>query len=226
MKDTRDHRDRIEQTLTSDTEKVEMAFAKFVRENPKKLQVLTVLVTVLVLSPLILFWVDGIGGKDWSETVKNVVESGAVLAAVFAVIKWVNERRDRATEVLLKLDENFQKDAVVKGKDSLEAQDFDGRPEEIKALDGLMRFYVVLFGVLIAKQVPVPSLSSCFRYWMAFYFRKDRPQFRAYVNRSFPTVREWLLDDCAKGCPFFRPLDFWKPDEVVLNPEELYPKTR
>ena len=127
-----------------------------------------------------------------------------MLAGAVAVIKWVNERRDRATDILLKLEEKFASKDVMKGRKRVEDRDHTGRGR-CDELDAMLRFYVVLYGVFNARQVPERSLSICFRYWLAHYFRRDRREFRRYVDSNYPTLSGWLGGDCKKGCQFFRP---------------------
>jgi hypothetical protein len=225
MKDD-DQRIQCDEGLSSVLEKVENDVGGWFKEYPNAVWAFLAVACLLILSPIAVFWLMcDEKGKDWAEVVKNVVESGAVLAAVFAAIKWVNERRDRATEVLLKLDENFQKEAVAAGKKCLEQGDCGGTQTEAETLDGLLRFYVVLYGVLRARQVPESSLSICFRYWLAYYFRRDRAEFRRFVNANYPTLRGWLLNDCRAGCCFFRPQDFWKENEIERDCKKLDPNS-
>jgi hypothetical protein len=88
----------------------------------------------------------------------------------------------------------------------VEDRDYEGEARSDE-LDGLLRFYVLLYGIFRARQVPEVSLSICFRYWLAIYFRADRPGFRRYIDRSYPTLSRWLRDDCRKKKErqFFRP---------------------
>lgn len=137
---------------------------------------------------------------------KNSVQSLAIVAAAFGICKWLDERRNRSTDVLLALDNEFKKTPVMDGRKFVEEEDYEGEERSDK-LDGLLRFYIVLYGVLRARQVPEVSLSICFRYWLAFYFRADRTGFRRYVDRSYPTLSNWLREDCRKELQFqfFRP---------------------
>lgn len=206
-----------DESYTPVFERVEKNVARFLDRNPNAMKLLTILVSVIILSPLVILLLgDTNGAKDWSETIKNVIESGAVLAAVFAVIKWVQERQDRATEVLLKLEEKFSVEAVVKGRDLIDddaryqraAADIDKVVRERRVyseFDAVLRFYVILYGVRIAKQVPDNALSVCFRYWLAHYFHKDRKEFQKYIDASYPTLSRWLREDCKDDCRFFRP---------------------
>jgi len=87
---------------------------------------------------------------------------------------------------------------------------------DLAAIDKLLRFYVVMHGVRKARQIPDAALRTCYRYWLAHYFHPRRPDFRAYVNQFYPTLRSWLA--CEKNwyqrAPsrphrFFRAADFW-----------------
>ena len=195
-------------------EKLENNMASWFKENPIQPVPLLAIIIAIILSPLVIFWFDEKIGKEWSEVVKHVVESGAVLAAVFALIKWVDERRDRGTDVLLSLETKFKTEKILEGRNVIEDRDHDDPTKRCDKLDAMLRFYVVLYGVYVAKQVPQRSLSVCFRYWLTFYFHKERPNFRAYVERFYPTLTRWLREDCKKDCVengrFFTPHRLFK----------------
>jgi hypothetical protein len=177
------------------------------------------IILVVIVSPLVVFWCSSDTtattlGKDWAATVNDVASAAAILLAVFAAIKWMNERRDRATDVLLALEKEFQGDAVAKGKKWVEdggriKVEGNGELARSDPLDAMLRFYVVLYGVYRSSQVPAASLSICFRYWLAHYFCTDRLDFRKYVDAYYPTLRAWLHRDCREGGAFFRPRDFF-----------------
>jgi hypothetical protein len=195
-------RDRFpDEGLTAIVDDFQTSLTTFVREYPWMFWIGYVLVIVLILSPLIM----GDKGKDWSETIKNVVESAALLAAAFAVIQWVNERRDRSTDILLKLDEQFRNlgegRLLVELRARLDLSDVDN----MEKVDKLLRFYVVLYGVLIAKQVPERSLSICFRYWLTFYYHRERTWLRDYIDNHYPTLQMWLREDARRDGRFFSP---------------------
>jgi len=198
-----------EDGLSPVIDRIESDVASFFRQDPSPLWTIICIALLVIASPLAVFCcVDGDQGKDWSETVKNVVESLAVLAAAFAAFKWLDERRNRATDVLMKLDEMFRNGDVLNGRELVEKNDVTGvntSADIMKKVDALLRFYVVLYNVLIARQVPERSLSSCYRYWLAFYFHKDRKEFRKYVDANYPTLKAWLHKDCREECRFFRP---------------------
>jgi hypothetical protein len=193
-----------DEPLTPVVENITRDFSQCFRRRPSLFWWLFAAVLLLILSPLFALWFDLSERKEWSEIVKNVVESLAVVAGAFAIVQWVSGRRDRATDVLLRLEEEFKKQDVMGGRKMVEDTDYD-KQERSDSLDALLRFYVVLHGVSRASQVPEESLSICFRYWLAHYFRGDRPGFRGYVDRSYPTLSRWLRDDCRQGLPFFRP---------------------
>ncbi len=209
-----------EEALSLVTEQIRKDAADYLRANPGVFRGLLVLVVAVILSPLAVFCLARPElAKIWSEIVKNVAESGAVLAAVFAVIKWVNERRDRATDVLLRLENEFKDKDVMAGRNKVEDGDYADSEQRCDKLDAMLRFYVLLYGVYVARQVPERSLSICFRYWLAHYFRKDRTGFRAYVDRSYPTLKGWLRRDCVGGCSFFNPKPVFQEatDEAFIN---------
>jgi hypothetical protein len=81
------------------------------------------LALVLIASPLVMFWRatskdDSARARDWSETLKNVSGSAAVLGAALAAIGWMYERLDRATDILSRLDDEFRKPASRRGSGS------------------------------------------------------------------------------------------------------------
>jgi hypothetical protein len=182
---------------------------------------------VLIVSPLFLNW-NLSDRKDWSETVKNVVEALAVVAGAFALVQWVTERRDRATDILFQLMDKFEK--VSEGKQMIDDNSryqkvaralVSGveQKESCETMDALLDFYILLHGVRHARQVPDAALSVCFRYWLAHYFHKDRTEFRGYVEAFYPTLTRWLREDCKNGLPFFRPRRLFKDktDEDFIN---------
>lgn len=205
--------------LSAVLDKIERDVASAFQRQPDALWGLLALLFVVIVSPMVVFWVWGPWiGREWSETVKNAVQSLAIVAAAFGICKWLEERRNRATDVLLALDKEFKKKPVMDGRKCVEDGDYEGEARSDK-LDDLLRFYVLLYGVFRAKQVPEVSLSICFRYWLAFYFRVDRPGFRFYIDRSYPTLSKWLRDDCRKGLQFFRPKQLFadKVDQEFID---------
>ena len=67
--------------------------------------------------------------------------------------------------------------------------------ELLGEIDTVLRFYVFLAGLREARQVPDSSLSASYRFWLAHYYHKERVELREYINKYFPTLREWLLRD-------------------------------
>lgn len=193
--------------LSTVIDKFERDVARMLRNDPDAIRALLAVLLLLIASPLVVFWVSGNHalGKEWSETVKNAIEGLALIAAAFGVCKWLDERRNRAADVLLSLDKEFKKNAILKGRQAVEDGDYTGGHARSDDLDSLLRFYVVLYGILRARQAPELSLSICFRYWLAHYFRKDRIGFRDYVDRGYPTLSNWLQEDCCQELSFFRP---------------------
>jgi hypothetical protein len=57
----------------------------------------------------------GLNLKTFSEISRNLIESLAVLGGVAALWKYLNERKDRATDILLKLENEFCKKKVMQG---------------------------------------------------------------------------------------------------------------
>lgn len=54
--------------------------------------------------------------KTVSEIVKNAVEALAIIGGLIGLWKWLAERRDRATDILLKLESEFCKPEIMKGR--------------------------------------------------------------------------------------------------------------
>jgi len=180
----------------------------------------------------------------WDTAQRLLLASGAI-TGLFALFKWLGDRNSRATDVLLKLEDEFHRkgekgrpriedqEHYVQWKNSLAGRNRVVNPDEI---DNLLRFYVVLYGIRQARQVPDASLSTSYRFWLAHYYRKDRAELREYINSNFPTLRKWLLADTSRmgrfklrkfskwWQPFFRPHDFWPRDQYLLDPEKLYRK--
>jgi NAD-dependent deacetylase len=193
-------------------------------------------------SPVWSFSTAGAAPQDeWTTRLQFLLTSG-IIAGLFTLAKWLADRSSRATDVLLKLEDEFTR-KCEKGrpqieytaqyelwKDSLSRRDPKVNPDDI---DNLLRFYVVLYGIRQARQVPDASLSTSYRFWLAHYYRNDRSELRGYINSNFPTLRKWLLADTSTWSrfkrrpfskwwrPFFRPDDFWPADEYSLDPEAL-----
>ena len=140
------------------------------------------------------------------------------------LVKFLLERTDRATDVLLELEDHFEK--CIPGREYVSV---DSKYEELKkvlaveasapsyelaqqSLDALLRFYVVLVNVRRARQVPDEQLSSSYGYWLAQYYRDDRAELRAYVDQYFRTLRNWLVGD---GWWFSR---FWWRPSATFRP--------
>lgn len=157
--------------------------------------------------------------KTVSEIAKNFIEVLAVMAGAFAIFKWLRERHDRAIDVMVALetrfsapalmatrrlienDKSYQEIAPILMRDVLAAVDprrsapTDEEYDSLGSLDELLRFYLFLYGVRKAKQVPDSSLKASYRYWLTFYFHPERTAFRAYVDWFFPTLSAWLHED-------------------------------
>ncbi|HET9384035.1 MAG TPA: Ig-like domain-containing protein [Gemmatimonadales bacterium] len=191
--------------------------------------------------PVWSFTTGGESPTAWWTGVRNVLGFSTLAALLAGLIKWVVDRSNRATDVLLSLEEQFAGSA--KGRKQLEYDDFYDQKRasllrgpassgDLEDIDKLLRFYVVLFAVRQARQVPDRSLRTAYRYWLAHYYRKDRAEFRQYVNEFFPTLRRWLHDDVKwhtrRKTPwtiyrarFFRPSDFWKSNEFITDTSAL-----
>lgn len=135
--------------------------------------------------------------KDLTEILKNLAQVAAFAAAGFGILKWVWERRDRSADMLLKLEERFDKPEIEKGRRLIEAH--DGKTEftedEMNALDPLLRFYVILYNVHTAGQLgPTP-----YRYWIGCAHKDagDRynPVLRAYIDRYYTLLSGWLAKE-------------------------------
>jgi hypothetical protein len=199
---------------------------------------------------------------DFAELMKPILECVAIIAGASAVVKWFSDRNNRATDVLLALEREFEskckhgrplveEDLKYKKLAELLTKSVKSRKRIVStginpangegdlhaAIDDFLRFYVLLIGVRIARQVPERSLSTCYRFWMAHYYRNDRQELRQYINMFFPTLKSWLLRDTCwsnRLChcpistwwrPFFRPEDFWDKKEFENDPQKLDPHT-
>jgi hypothetical protein len=193
--------------------------------------------------------------SDLAESIKPILECLAYFAGSLALVKWLRERNDRATDVLLSLEEQFETkcaagrqyiDEPLKYDECRKAlagagecgvavsgSQLQEHLQIVKSIDDLLRFYVVLVGVRQARQLPDSSLSTCYRFWLAHYYRPDRVEFRHYVNENFPTLRAWLLRDTSLWqrlkerpfSPWWRPFfrcDFWPVEEVDRNASRLF----
>lgn len=191
----------------------------------------------------------------WSELLANVAQALVLVAGVWVWFRWRRERGDRATTILLELEDRFSKSDVARGRellddpeqyaaisealfdevrrsvDSSETVNWVGAPTtnaiahatadpvsaacsraEIGRIDALLRFYVLVNGVLLAKQIPVKPLRACFRYYLSHVANPSRWAFRLYALRFYPTLRKWL-DESAKSPrhAFFKPEEFrWR----------------
>jgi len=190
------------------------------------------------------YWADI--ARDWSPILQCV----AFLLGIFALYKWSRERNDRATDVLLKLEEHFNVERVRKGRFVVEdINQYNAVSESLislpqrgdvsddhQNLDDLLRFYVVLCAVRQAGQVPDRALSTCYRFWLSHYYLKNRTALRNYINGSFPTLRDWLIEDASRyrrrdgrlrrwlRPAFFTPDHFWDTSEFELNQRFLDPR--
>jgi len=184
--------------------------------------------------------------RDWSP----ILECVTLLIGIAALVKRFWERNDRATDVLLKLEEQFNEHRVRKGRFIVEdinlyntiSESLTTPPQRSKMskdhqyLDDLLRFYVVVYAVRQAGQVPDRALSTCYRFWLSHYYRNDRAQLRSYINDFFPTLRDWLIEDAGRyrrrdgrlrrwwRPAFFTPDHFWATGEFELNQRFLDPQ--
>jgi NAD-dependent deacetylase len=178
--------------------------------------------------------------KSISEVASNFAQALAVLGGIFFLVKWLRERSDRTTEILLRLENRFNAAKVLEGRRAI---DHDGKYEEIRGVldqwvrstdrghadfdkltkvDAMLRFYMILRGVLQAGQVNLASARTCFRYYLCHFYHPDRDEFRRYVEHSFPTLTTWLKEDKAR-----EPLSWWrrklKLDARFATPEDFVP---
>lgn len=58
--------------------------------------------------------------KTFSEIFKNLIEALAVIGGLFGLWKWLLERKDRATDILLQLEQEFRKPEIMKGRQCIE----------------------------------------------------------------------------------------------------------
>jgi NAD-dependent deacetylase len=178
--------------------------------------------------------------KDISEVVRNFGQGLALVGGIVVLITWLYARRDRSTEVLLRLENEFGRAEIRRGRELIESDaayreirrniiyaitredefgagyDGDGARGDpnrlaIEQLDSLLRFYVLLYGVRAAGQVPDASLKRCFRFWLAHYYSPTRRELRLYVDAYYPTLSQWLRDDRRWWRRWFR-RSFFTPD--------------
>jgi hypothetical protein len=216
-----------DRTLTPILIRIETKLACLFHSLPWQFWVMTLVVLLLVIvSPLAFFGWYPKQSKELSETIKNVFESTGLLVAVLASAKWVYERRDRATALLLELEKKFQEQDVVRGKTLVDCGIFESKGkraperEPNPGVDALLRFYVILYDVYLSQQVPPESLNNCFGYWIAHYYRVDRPLLRRYIDEYYPTISAWLRSDFGTEGSFFRPKHYFMENEI-LKAEDL-----
>lgn len=167
--------------------------------------------------------------KLWSEVAKNLAELLALAGGALALRKWFGERDNRATDVLLRIERDFGREKVKRGRDLIDSDSSYLRHASAISqciskrtgdddIDALLRFYVVLYGIRLTNQVPTRALSVCFRYWLAHYFRNDRKEFHDHVDTFYPTLKQWLNEDCPPcerekwGEGFFRPTELFRAE--------------
>jgi hypothetical protein len=183
--------------------------------------------------------------QSWWSTVIQWLPEAGIIAGILAVFKWLRERNSRATDVLLALEKEFG--PLTGGRDDIEYDDrfrdripalkkVRGGKGELTDIDNLLRFYILLYAVRQARQVPDSSLSTCYRYWLAHYYLDSRAPLRQYVNDYYPTLKKWLDRDTrtfarfrakpfsAWWRPFFRPGDFWTRSKLADEYKHLVAK--
>jgi NAD-dependent deacetylase len=175
--------------------------------------------------------------QELSEILKNFAEVLAIIGGVFALWKWLYERHDRSTDVLLELAKKFGEPECVQGRTLIEDDVAYGEifsrlhiavleasepiplkesklsaedNARLKPLDHLLGFYVLLHGIRRARQTSDAPLKTCFRYWLTQYYCPYRPAFRAYVDTFYPTLKTWLRQDEKRLIQSRR---FFTPDE-------------
>jgi len=187
-------------------------------------------VVLFAFSPfLVLILVPGINleaAKNFADITQNIAASLGVLGGVAVAVKWVYDRHDRATDMLIQLNERFVHPDLSAGKAC-----FGGccaaelSEAETRALDPVLGFYVMLCGIREANQVPDRALSLSFAWWLSHYYRHDSRTLRIYINTYYPTLRQWLEQDLENPEPrrFFRAHEFWRQDDYMMT---LPPRTR
>jgi hypothetical protein len=175
-------------------------------------------------SPLVMAAVASASGteltsaNEWSEIIERFFTTLAVIGGALAIIQWVYDRHDRAAEVLLKLTELFIDPKLTDGKVAIESEPVKGLAETQKRdVDHVLRFYVLVCGMRAADQVPDTSLSKCFAWWLAYYYRAKSAGLRSYVDECYPTLKKWLREDILQPpeCRFFRPHEFWVKRDIA-----------
>jgi NAD-dependent deacetylase len=186
--------------------------------------------------------------KSLSEIARNLVQVLGFGGALFLLYQWIYSRRDRATDVLLQLDDQFTTDEMVNGRRLVEDDEewrrvrlvltravapeeaqgagdqaaraamADSDAEIVRVIDKLLRFYVLLCGVREARQVSDLALRTCFRYWLAQYYNPSRRELRLYIDTFYPTLSAWLKADRRLFKRLFR-LSFFGPEGFGWRPE-------
>jgi|GEM_PF-100666 len=163
--------------------------------------------------------------KVLSEICVNLAGVLAIIAGPFILVHWLYQRRDRSAEVLFRLEELFNSPVVQLGRSLVESdrayltvsslliresltgehsKSFlsgdagDGstkHSEQLQAIDALLRFYILLFGLKRAHQAPDASLRICYAYWLTQYHNPARRELRLYIHAMFPTLARWIRND-------------------------------
>jgi NAD-dependent deacetylase len=191
------------------------------------------------LAALGLTWTDL---EPAARVTKDFAQVLALGGAAFAWWRWLRQRHDRAIDVLERLETRFTDPALTDARSLIEDEGLYAdtvprlracvlatlAPERqpgptteqllaLKGLDGLLRFYVYLYGVHKARQVPAEALRSCYHYWLTFYFHPGRAAFRAYVDSFFPTLSAWLRADEERAARRF-PAPRWSRAGRFFDP--------
>jgi NAD-dependent deacetylase len=194
-------------------------------------------------------WLESV--KAWSEVARNFAQLLAVLGAGWVVYRWRRERRDRATDVLLHLEERFASEGIQRGCElvdddaayatirralvgrSVPPDEAAGEPrghgtetaaerEALAALDRLLRFYILLLGIQ-PGQVRDEVLATTYRYWLAQCFNPARRELRLYVTRLFPALGAWIAKEASSrvGDGFLTPERFGWKRSGRATPERV-----
>ena len=169
--------------------------------------------------------------KDVAEFVKAVLESLAIVAGSLALIKWLRERYDRATDVLFELETKFQDPQIQQGCRILENESeyiksapilqmavrVDAnlwpdsplsnsvkRPEEIGQLDKLIHFLLPQVSTTAesSPDTTLASLDKLLRFYVVMHgLRKARQVPDAALRTCY---RYWLAHYFHPRRPAFR----------------------
>jgi hypothetical protein len=157
--------------------------------------------------------------KDVSEIAKNVAEALAVLGAAGALYNWAVARRNRATDILLALDQLFSRPEVIAARKLLETHDGTSSfvESDMNALEPMLRFYVILRQVVLHGQISPSTARTSFCWWLAYAHSTagiDRYNkvFADHLAKFYQSLSQWVLaTDGIFSQSEPNPRPWWRP---------------